>query len=62
MSLLNQMKTQVTDDITKSQTPKTSLSLTDAKRNAPIHFEDKNVNNIVEVMNINFLHQNNDTS
>lgn len=38
---------QITDDATKSQTPETSVSLTDAKLNAPIHFEDKNVNNVV---------------
>lgn len=36
---------QITDDVTRSQTPETSLSLTDTKPNAPIHFEDKNVNN-----------------
>lgn len=39
-----------------------SLSLTDAELNAPIHFEDKNVNNAVQLINTNFLPQNNDIS
>lgn len=35
----------IINDVIRSQTPETSLSLTDAKFNTPIHSEDKNVNN-----------------